>query len=203
MGLWNRLTRHQEAFGTVPANAPWRFPQTRQGLEKLATVRREELDGFVEGLFGDRESLDLPRHEKAETVLRIALGMVGSAEGLSLQDIQQNFSDRPLGRRTAERLRDAVERLFPRLEQANPGEVPKRWRLPDGSLRGLADISAQELADLGTATVLLRRENLHAQAASLDLIAAKLKASAKRAAPVTRMCGTRSRAVLKKLVVLA
>jgi hypothetical protein len=59
MGVWNRLTRHQER------SAPFRLirievPTTRQGLQKLASVRQEELDGFVTGLFGDRESLDLP-----------------------------------------------------------------------------------------------------------------------------------------------
>ncbi len=59
MGLWNRLTRHQER------SAPFRLtrldvPATRDGLAKLAILRREELDGFVQGLFGDSETLDLP-----------------------------------------------------------------------------------------------------------------------------------------------
>jgi predicted DNA-binding transcriptional regulator YafY len=120
------------------------------------------------------------RHEKAETLLRVALGMAGSAEGLSLQDIQRNFSDRPLSRRTAERLRDAVERLFPQLEQANPGDLPKRWRLPDNSLRGLAAITANELADLAIAAAVLRGSRLAAHADTLDRIASKLKAATKR-----------------------
>ena len=91
------------------------------------------------------------RYEKAETVLRVALDMQASALGLSLEEIQRNYSDKPLSRRTAERLRDAIERLFPQIEQANPGEVPKRWRLPGGTVDGLASITATELADLGTA----------------------------------------------------
>ena len=53
------------------------------------------------------------RYEKSEIVLRIALEMQGSASGLSLEDIRTRYSDKPLSRRTAERLRDAVERLFP------------------------------------------------------------------------------------------
>ena len=66
MGLWNRLTRHQER------SAPFRLmrmevPATRDGLATLARLRREELEGFVEGLFGDKESLDLP--ERAHTAL--------------------------------------------------------------------------------------------------------------------------------------
>src|ERR1035441_8892976 len=50
MGLWNRLTRHQER------SAPFRLSRpdvatTREGLANLALIRRQELDGFVEGLF--------------------------------------------------------------------------------------------------------------------------------------------------------
>jgi len=59
MGLWNRLTRHQERGN------PFRLirldvPATREGLAALALMRRQELDGFVEGLFGQETSLDLP-----------------------------------------------------------------------------------------------------------------------------------------------
>jgi hypothetical protein len=58
MGLWNRLSRHQER------SAPFRLvrieiPETREGLAHIALIRREELDGFVEGLFGKEQSLEL------------------------------------------------------------------------------------------------------------------------------------------------
>lgn len=57
MGLWNRLTRLEVSA-------------TREGLAKLASLRHEELEGFVEGLFGANESLDLPeRAHKAMDVL--------------------------------------------------------------------------------------------------------------------------------------
>jgi class 3 adenylate cyclase len=68
MGLWNRLTRHQER------SAPFRLvraeiPETKEGLVRVALVRREELDGFVEGVFGkgtkprtSRASPSRPRH---------------------------------------------------------------------------------------------------------------------------------------------
>jgi len=63
MGLWNRLTRHQER------SAPFRLmrievPANREGLGHLARWRREELDGFVEGLFGGQESLELPERAR-------------------------------------------------------------------------------------------------------------------------------------------
>ncbi len=122
------------------------------------------------------------RYEKAETILRIALDMQGSTGGLSLDDIQRSYSDRPLSRRTAERLRDAIERLFPQIEQVNPGEVPKRWRLPAGSNGALANITADELADLATAASVLRRENMHAQADSTERAVSKMRALLKRPA---------------------
>jgi hypothetical protein len=59
MGLWNRLTRHQDrrsAFHLVRLDAA----VTREGLAGLALMRRQELDGFIEGLFGREEVVDLP-----------------------------------------------------------------------------------------------------------------------------------------------
>jgi hypothetical protein len=66
MGLWNRLTRHQER------SAPFRLvraeiPETKEGLVRVALVRREELDGFVEDVFGKEQSLELP--ERAHRAL--------------------------------------------------------------------------------------------------------------------------------------
>ena len=120
------------------------------------------------------------RYEKAETILRIALDMQGSALGLSLDDIQRNYADEPLSRRTAERLRDAIERLFPQVEQANPGEIPKRWRLPGGVMHGLASVTADELADMATAVSVLRRENMRVQAESAERVISKMRALLKR-----------------------
>lgn len=122
------------------------------------------------------------RYEKADTILRLALDMQGSADGLSLEDIRKNYSDRPLSRRTAERLRDAVERVFPQFEQANPGELPKRWRLPAGTTGGLAMITAEELTDLATAVSVLRRENMTAHADNAERVISKLRAMLRKSA---------------------
>ena len=72
MGLWNRLTAHQDR------KHPFRLtrmevPETRAGLEHIARVRREEIDGFVEGLFGSAEAIDLP--EKAHRALNVLAEM--------------------------------------------------------------------------------------------------------------------------------
>jgi hypothetical protein len=81
MGLWNRLTRHQER------SAPFRLtrievPATREGMGKLALLRREELEGFVEGLFGDQASLDLPEraHKALGTLAEIRAMLEASRE---------------------------------------------------------------------------------------------------------------------------
>lgn len=125
------------------------------------------------------------RHEKAETLLRIALAMYGSAEGISLDDIGRQHR---VGRRTAERLRDALERLFPQMEIANPGEVPKRWCIRATAIRAFAEVSLDELAALRTAQTILRRENMTETVSRLELLAAKLEAmlrpeTARRFAP--------------------
>ena len=63
MGLWNRLTRHQDRA------SPFRLMRvdtasTREGLAALALMRRQELDGFIEGLFGREEAVDLPKRAR-------------------------------------------------------------------------------------------------------------------------------------------
>jgi hypothetical protein len=68
MGLWNRLTRHQERSTPFRLTRP-DVAATREGLATLALIRRQELDGFVEGLFGEENTLDLP--ERAHRSLNV------------------------------------------------------------------------------------------------------------------------------------
>ena len=56
MGLWNRLTRHQER------SVPFRLtrqdtPASREGLAVLARLRREELEGFITGFMAIMKAL--------------------------------------------------------------------------------------------------------------------------------------------------
>ena len=67
-GLWNRLTAHQSSRN------PFRLlrfdvVQTREGFAHFSLVRRQELDGFIEGLFGREEQIDLP--ERAHEALGV------------------------------------------------------------------------------------------------------------------------------------
>src|SRR5579885_455500 len=150
---------------------------TSYSLVRTDCTPEDDRPVLPSGEDGNRGSM---RYEKAEILLRVALDMQASVLGLSLEEIQRNYSDKPLSRRTAERLRDAIGRLFPQIEQVNPGELPKRWRLPRGTVNGLANVTASELADLGTAISLLRRENLDAQAENAERAIAKLRALVER-----------------------
>lgn len=66
MGLWNQLTRHQDR------NSPFRLNRietapTLEGLADLSRMRVQEIDGFVAGLFGREDRIDLP--ERAHRAL--------------------------------------------------------------------------------------------------------------------------------------
>jgi hypothetical protein len=58
-GLWNSLTRHQKRSEPFRLIRP-SVPGTQAGLVELTLIRRQELDGFTEGLFGGEDELDLP-----------------------------------------------------------------------------------------------------------------------------------------------
>jgi hypothetical protein len=81
------------------------------------------------------------RYEKAETVVRVALDREASGLGLSLEEILHNSSDTPLSLRPVERRRDAIERLFPQLEQRHPGEVPNHCGERAGTGNSYANIT--------------------------------------------------------------
>jgi hypothetical protein len=62
-GLWNRLTAHQIA------NNPFKLTRlqvkhTRESLYHYALVRKQEIEGFMDGLFGPHEELDLPENAR-------------------------------------------------------------------------------------------------------------------------------------------
>lgn len=112
------------------------------------------------------------RFEKAEQLLHLAEQMQASSEGISLSDIQEKFD---VGRRTAERMRDAVIRLFPNVEERVQEDKTKKWRLRSGSLGHLTNLNADDLSELKTAIDHLRRENLPVQAENLERLWVKLK----------------------------
>ena len=93
MGLWNRLTRHQER------SVPFRLvrvevPAATEGLARIASIRREELDGFVDGLFGKEEKLELPeRAHRALEVLSEVRAMFAGMHDLASDPTKPATSD--------------------------------------------------------------------------------------------------------------
>jgi hypothetical protein len=85
-GLWNSLTKHQKR------SEPFRLVRlitepTSANLAALATTRRQELDGFIEGLFNGEDHMDLPeRAHVAVGHLSEMRAMVAGIEDLIARD---------------------------------------------------------------------------------------------------------------------
>ena len=105
--------------------------------------------------------------------MELALLLQGTWRGLTLDDIRNEFE---ISRRTAERLRDAVEAVFGPLEQVDTGDPKRHWRLRAPALRRLVSVSAEELAELTNAAATLDRAGLEERAAMLRRLADKLRA---------------------------
>jgi predicted DNA-binding transcriptional regulator YafY len=84
------------------------------------------------------------RHEKAADLLKLALLLAGSAEGLTLDEMAREIG---VGRRTVERMRDALRELFPQLEEVEDPPT-RRFRIPGGLDRLFQAPLPEELAAL-------------------------------------------------------
>lgn len=116
------------------------------------------------------------RYAKAENLLRLGLELAASYSGLSLQDIEEKFE---VSHRTAQRMRDAVERVFPQLEEVPQDDRVKRWRLPIRALGPVVDVGAEHIHALEVAVDVLKRDNRHDLAQSLERLGATARASLK------------------------
>jgi predicted DNA-binding transcriptional regulator YafY len=122
------------------------------------------------------------RHEKAEILLRLARSLAASAEGLTLEEMAQEAG---VGRRTAERMRDAIWALFPQMEEV-PDPPTKRFRIPQG-LDGLYQSpSAEELAELSRMADSLAASGAPARAETLRMLEKKIR-SAMRSSALRRI----------------
>ncbi len=84
------------------------------------------------------------RHEKAADLLKLALLLAGSAEGLTLDEMSREIG---VGRRTVERMRDALRELFPQMEEVEDPPT-RRFRIPGGLDRLFQAPLPEELAAL-------------------------------------------------------
>lgn len=87
-GLWNSLTKHNSR------SAPFRLARlslepSAKNLAAFAQVRRQELEGFVEGLFNGQDRVDLPeRAHQALGRLGELRAMMAGIEELVARDIK-------------------------------------------------------------------------------------------------------------------
>ena len=103
-GVWNRLTIHQSA------NKPFKLTllaveHTGEGLHHYGLVRQQEIEGFMDGLFGPHEEMDLPESARdAVTVLGEMRSMFAGAVALleddampadphDLRSLSENFQE--------------------------------------------------------------------------------------------------------------
>ena len=114
------------------------------------------------------------RYERLMDIVKLAIRMQGLRSGMTLDDIQEEFD---VSRRTAERMRDAVEGAFAPLETVESDDNKHHWRLGSDALRRLVPVSAEELAELGSASDTLERTGFGARAAALRALETKLRAT--------------------------
>ena len=118
------------------------------------------------------------RHEKAGGLLELARHLAASAEGLTLDEMAQAAG---VGRRTAERMRDALYGLFPQMEEVADG-ASKRFRIPHGLDGFFQSPTMDELAELGLAAASLRGAGAEPRARRLESLERKLRAAMRSAA---------------------
>ena len=122
------------------------------------------------------------RHDKAAMVIELARRMAASAEGLTIDEMAR---DMRVGRRTAERMRDAVLMLFPQAEEVSD-PPSKRWRIRGGLSAFEQAPTATEMLELSKAATALRAAGEPARATALEGLERKLKA-AMRSTTLNRM----------------
>ena len=113
------------------------------------------------------------RYERLRDIVRLAVRLQGIRTGLTLDDIREELG---VSRRTAERLREAVEGAFGPLESVDREDRRRYWRLQSNALRQLVRISPEELAELESAAAGLERGGLSERAGVLRELAVKLRA---------------------------
>ena len=118
------------------------------------------------------------RHEKAAAVLGLARRLAATAEGLTLDEMAEAMT---VGRRTAERMRDAVREMFPELEEIDDPPT-RRFRIPGGLDGVFQSPNAEELAALRSAADTLAAAGAGVRADALQALEHKILASVRASA---------------------
>ncbi|KRA63947.1 DNA-binding transcriptional regulator [Caulobacter sp. Root655] len=118
------------------------------------------------------------RHDKATRLLDLARMLAGSSEGMTLDEMARAMD---VGRRTAERMRDAVWAAFPQME-AMDDPPTKRFRIPSGLDSLFQTPTAEELAALRTAADSYAAAGAEARSSALYALERKLLSALRGAA---------------------
>lgn len=113
------------------------------------------------------------RFEKASALIKLARLLAGTAEGMTLDEIAAAHA---VSRRTAERLKAAIEELFPQMEALTDGHK-SRFRITGGLDRFLQAPTSDELAELSAAIKALEQTNSSDRAALLLSLSQKIEAA--------------------------
>jgi predicted DNA-binding transcriptional regulator YafY len=115
------------------------------------------------------------RLEKLADLIELARHLASSAEGLTLDEMAQVMG---VSRRTAERMRDALQYVFPQLDEVSDPPM-KRFRILNG-LDGFSQApTTEELLELSKATAQLRAAGAEPRAEVLASLERKIRSATK------------------------
>ena len=114
------------------------------------------------------------RYEQVANLVRLAVLLQGSVGGMTISEIASEFR---VSRRTAERMRNAVEDAFGPLLPVETLDRQSHWRLQSRSLRGLIQIAPDELVELESAADQLEHAGLTERSKTLRELGTKVRAA--------------------------
>lgn len=113
------------------------------------------------------------RYDKLEDIFNLIFLMQAKNQGVSLKDIQDEFD---VSRRTAERMRDVIDRAFgDKLQEVETNSRVKRWTLKENPAAKLVSFSPEELAEIENARKNYEADKLQAKTDVIKHILNKMK----------------------------
>lgn len=109
---------------------------------------------------------------KAQQLLRLAM-LATRRRGVSLDEAAEEFG---CVHRTAQRMMDALQDVFPQTEAEDGDDRRRRWRIPARAVAQLLSPSAEELAALTTAINELQASGMTSEAARVRQLERKVRA---------------------------
>jgi predicted DNA-binding transcriptional regulator YafY len=116
------------------------------------------------------------RNEKSELLILLARKLAASAEGLTLDEMREATGEK---RRTVERLRDSILRLFPQTEDFADGRS-KRFRIPGGLDAFMQCPTKEELLELKKVAEDLRTQGATVRAQALEQLELKIRVAMRK-----------------------